>query len=253
MAAFHRGVLAALHRWIVTATWHRRIPNASRKQGSDGGQDHNTQHDYHPFHKASSIRDLFPGCKTGRSQALEHPPVLYIEKKDQSGSEPPPTNLVGGSCKTHKSDGICSDPPEFPGINAKIDALVVSEPAMQSAIPKRQIASGSARSRYFRYGSLDWPGILHRISRLHLHSHADCGRLGGHGCSHRIEREIFRSAHPRRAADDLQAVGHFTFLDTCAEQGRAFRPPFASTRPVSSTTTLMITPLTSPLTFSMPT
>ena len=128
-------------------------------------------------------------------------------------------------CKTHKSDGICSDPPEFPGINAKIDALVASDPAMQSAI-----ANGAKSHRDPRVRAIFAmaPSIGPAFSTESLASISIPTQIvaGSADTAVPIESSAkFFAAHIHGAQLTIfQAVGHFTFLDTCAEQGRAFRP-----------------------------
>lgn len=128
-------------------------------------------------------------------------------------------------CKTHQSDGICSDPPEFPGINAKIDALAASDPAMQSAI-----ANGAKSHRDPRVRAIFAmaPSIGPAFSTESLASISIPTQIvaGSADTAVPIESSAkFFAAHIRGAQLTVfQAVGHFTFLDTCGELGRQVQP-----------------------------
>ena len=128
-------------------------------------------------------------------------------------------------CKTHKSDGICSDPPEFPGITAKTDALLASDPAMQAAI-----ANGAKSHRDPRVRAIFAmaPAVGPAFSTDSLASITVPTQIvaGSADAAVPIDSSArFFAAHIRGAQLTIfQAVGHYAFLDTCAELGRTTRP-----------------------------
>lgn len=128
-------------------------------------------------------------------------------------------------CKTHASDTMCSDPPEFPGLSKKIEALMNADPAVQSAIldgahshrdPRVRaiFAMAPAIGPAFSTDSLATITIPAQI----LAGSADIIALP-------TSNARFFAAHIRGAQlTILQDVGHYTFLDTCAALGRTSRP-----------------------------
>lgn len=127
-------------------------------------------------------------------------------------------------CKTHKSDGICIDPPEQPGLLAQVDTLA-SDPAMQPAIAS---SAKSHRDPRIRAIFAMAPSIGPALSTESLASITIPTQIvaGSADTAVPIESSAkFFAAHIRGAQLTIfQAVGHFTFLDTCGEQGRSSRP-----------------------------
>jgi predicted dienelactone hydrolase len=128
-------------------------------------------------------------------------------------------------CKAHKSDGICSDPPEFPGLIAKIDALVASDPAMQAAVANGAKSHRDARVRAIFAMA---PAIGPAFSTESLASISIPAQIVAGSADTAVPLDSsakFFAAHIHNAQlTIIQAVGHYTFLDTCGELGRSRHP-----------------------------
>jgi predicted dienelactone hydrolase len=128
-------------------------------------------------------------------------------------------------CKTHASDGICTDPPEFPGLTAKVEALIASDPAMEAAVANGAKSHGDPRVRAIFAMA---PAIGPAFSTESLASISIPTQIvaGSADTAVPIESSAkFFASHIRGAQLTIfQAVGHYTFLDTCAEMGRGQRP-----------------------------
>ena len=128
-------------------------------------------------------------------------------------------------CKTHSTDTVCSDPPEFPGLTKKIEALMTSDPAMQSAI-----LEGAHSHRDPRVHAIFAmaPAIGPAFSTESLATISVSTQIVAGSADATVPLDSsakFFAAHIGGAElTILQDVGHYTFLDTCGALGRTSRP-----------------------------
>jgi predicted dienelactone hydrolase len=128
-------------------------------------------------------------------------------------------------CKSPKADGMCNDTLEYPGLLAKATALAKSDPAMQAALSEDSKSHRDPRIRAIfamapAIGPAFDPASLAKIS-IPVQIVA-----GSVDTVVPIETSAkFFTAHiPGAQLSILQAVGHYTFLATCAELGDRTKP-----------------------------
>jgi predicted dienelactone hydrolase len=128
-------------------------------------------------------------------------------------------------CKAHPKDGICGDIPEFPGLAAKFTALAASDPAVQAAL---QDAANSHRDPRIRAVFAMAPALGPSFDPDSLAKISIPVQIVAGAADQIVPIDSsakFFAAHIRGAQlRIIPAVGHYTFLDTCAAGGRRSRP-----------------------------
>jgi predicted dienelactone hydrolase len=128
-------------------------------------------------------------------------------------------------CKSPKADGLCTDPPEFPGLTAKATALAKTDPAMQAALAEGAKSHRDPRIRAIfamapALGPAFDPASLAKIS---IPTQIVAGAVDNI-VPLETSAKFFAAKIPGAQLSIFQAVGHYTFLDTCAELGDRTKP-----------------------------
>lgn len=128
-------------------------------------------------------------------------------------------------CKTHVSESTCSDPPEFPGLTKKVEVLMTSDSAMESALLD---GAHSHRDPRVRAIFAMAPAIGPAFSTESLATISVPTQIVAGSADTTVPLDSsakFFAAHIRGAQLTIfQDVGHYSFLDTCAALGRTSRP-----------------------------
>lgn len=137
-------------------------------------------------------------------------------------------SLFRDFCNSPRRDGICADPPEFPGLIAKIenaDDLAKSDPEVRTSL---QRAGNSYRDPRVRavfamapaLGPAFQPESLKKISIpvAIVAGTADANVPIGSSA------EFFKNQIPGAELTLLPGATHYVFLFTCGEQGKNTRP-----------------------------
>jgi predicted dienelactone hydrolase len=128
-------------------------------------------------------------------------------------------------CKSPKADGLCTDPPEFPGLTAKATALAETDPVMQAALREGAKSHRDPRVRAIfamapALGPAFDPAALAKIS---IPTQIVAGAVDNI-VPLETSAKFFAAKIPGAQLTILQSVGHYTFLDTCAELGDRTKP-----------------------------
>jgi predicted dienelactone hydrolase len=128
-------------------------------------------------------------------------------------------------CKSPRADGTCADPPEFPGLVAKATALAQTNPAMQAALREDAESHRDTRIRAIfamapGLGPAFDPDSLAKIS---VPTQIVAGAVDAI-VPLETSAKFFAAHIPGAQLTIFQAVGHYTFLATCAELGNRTRP-----------------------------
>jgi predicted dienelactone hydrolase len=128
-------------------------------------------------------------------------------------------------CKSPKADGMCVDPLEYPGLLAKATALAKTDPAIQAALSESSESHRDARVRaIFAMAPAIGPAFSpDSLAKISIPMQIVAGAVD---TTVPIETSAkFFAAHiPSAQLTIFQAVGHYTFLATCAELGDRTRP-----------------------------
>jgi predicted dienelactone hydrolase len=128
-------------------------------------------------------------------------------------------------CKSPKADGMCVDPVEYPGLLAKVTALAKTDPAIQAALAESSKSHRDPRIRaIFAMAPAIGPAFdPDSLAKISIPTQIVAGAVD---TTVPIETSAkFFAAHiPGAQLTILQAVGHYTFLATCAELGDRTRP-----------------------------
>lgn len=128
-------------------------------------------------------------------------------------------------CKSPKADGMCNDTLEYPGLLAKVTALAQTDPAIQAAFAENSKSHRDPRIRAIfamapALGPAFDPDSLAKIS---IPTQIVAGAVDT--IVPLDSSAKFFAAHiPGAKLTIYQAVGHYTFLATCAELGDRTRP-----------------------------
>ncbi|MGB6899260.1 MAG: hypothetical protein WBE12_11745 [Candidatus Acidiferrum sp.] len=132
---------------------------------------------------------------------------------------------VEAFCESHNGDGSCTDPPEFPGLSAKLGALSKTDPAFQAALlegaqPHRDPRIRAVFAIAPALGPAFAPDSLAKIS-IPVQIVA-----GSADTVVPIETsaKYFVAHIPGAQLTIIQDVGHYTFLATCLELGDQTKP-----------------------------
>jgi predicted dienelactone hydrolase len=128
-------------------------------------------------------------------------------------------------CKSPRADRACTDPPEYPGLFANASALAKSDSAIQIALTENAKSHRDPRVRAIfaiapALGPAFDPDSLAKISipvQIVAGSVDDIVPIDS-------SAKFFAAHIPHAQLTILQAVGHYTFLATCAELGDRTRP-----------------------------
>ncbi|HTQ63099.1 MAG TPA: hypothetical protein VMI32_22960 [Candidatus Solibacter sp.] len=128
-------------------------------------------------------------------------------------------------CKSPQADGMCTDPPEFPGLTAKVSDLLKTDPALQAALRKGDEPHRDKRIRAIfaiapALGPAFTPDSLAKISIPVQILAGSADTIVPLDTSAR-----FFAAHiPGAQLTIIQDVGHYTFLATCLPLGDQTQP-----------------------------
>ncbi|MGB8474493.1 MAG: hypothetical protein WCE61_10460 [Candidatus Acidiferrum sp.] len=128
-------------------------------------------------------------------------------------------------CKSPKADGMCADPPEFPGLSAKLSALVNTDPALHAALRQGGTSHRDPRIRaVFAIAPAFGPGFLpDSLAKISI----PVKILAGSADSIvplDTGAKFFAAHIPGAQLTIIQAVGHYTFLATCLPLGDRTQP-----------------------------
>src|SRR4029077_5096228 len=128
-------------------------------------------------------------------------------------------------CKSPKADGMCVDTIEYPGLLAKVTALAITDPAIQTGLRESAKSHRDPRIRAIfamapALGPAFDPDTLTKIILPTAVAAAAVDATVPPASSAK-----FFAANSHGAQLTLyQAVGHYTFLATCAELGNRTQP-----------------------------
>jgi predicted dienelactone hydrolase len=128
-------------------------------------------------------------------------------------------------CKSPKADGMCTDTIEYPGLLARVTALAKTDPAIQAAFVENSKSHRDPRIRAIfamapALGPAFDPASLTRIS---VPTQIVAGSVDT-VVPIETSAKFFAAKIPGAQVSILQAVGHYTFLGTCAELGDRTQP-----------------------------
>jgi predicted dienelactone hydrolase len=128
-------------------------------------------------------------------------------------------------CKSPKADGMCTDTIEYPGLLAKVTALAKTDPAIQAAFAENSRSHRDPRIRAIfamapALGPAFDPASLAKIS---IPTQIVAGAVDT-TVPPDSSAKFFASHIPGAQLTIYQAVGHYTFLATCAELGDRTQP-----------------------------
>lgn len=128
-------------------------------------------------------------------------------------------------CNSPRKDGMCADLPEFPGLLAKTAELARTDPAFQAALAETAKSHHDPRVRAVfaiapALGPAFSPESLEKISA----PVAIAAGLADTSVPVESSAKFFAAQIPGAKLSLFTAVGHYTFLATCAEAGRRSRP-----------------------------
>jgi predicted dienelactone hydrolase len=128
-------------------------------------------------------------------------------------------------CKSPKADGMCTDTIEYPGLLAKVTALAKTDPALQAAFAENSNSHRDPRIRAIfamapALGPAFDPASLAKIS---IPTQIVAGAVDT-TVPPDSSAKFFAAHIPGAQLTIYQAVGHYTFLATCAELGDRTQP-----------------------------
>jgi len=128
-------------------------------------------------------------------------------------------------CKSPKADGMCTDTIEYPGLLANVTALAKTDPAIQAAFAENSKSHREPRIRAIfamapALGPAFDPGSLAKIS---IPTQIVAGAIDN-VVPVDSSAKFFAAHIPGAQLTIYQAVGHYTFLATCAELGDRTQP-----------------------------
>ena len=128
-------------------------------------------------------------------------------------------------CKSPKADGMCVDPFEYPHLLANATALAKSDPAMQTAFAESAKSHRDPRIRaIFAMAPALGPAFdPDSLAKITIPTQIVAG-LSDTIVPVDSSAKFFAAHIPHAQLSLLQAVGHYTFLATCAELGDRTRP-----------------------------
>jgi predicted dienelactone hydrolase len=128
-------------------------------------------------------------------------------------------------CRSPKADGMCKDTLEYPGLLAKVTALAKTDPAIQAGLAENSKSHRDPRicaifAMAPALGPAFDPGTLAKIS---IPTQIVAGAVDN-VVPLETSAKFFTAQIPHAQLTIFQAVGHYTFLATCAELGDRTKP-----------------------------
>jgi predicted dienelactone hydrolase len=128
-------------------------------------------------------------------------------------------------CKSPKADGMCTDTIEYPGLLAKVTALAKTEPAIQAAFAENSKSHRDPRIRaIFAMAPALGPAFApDSLAKISIPTQIVAGAVDT-TVPPDSSAKFFAAHIPGAQLTIYQAVGHYTFLATCAELGNRTNP-----------------------------
>ncbi len=128
-------------------------------------------------------------------------------------------------CKSPKADGMCTDTIEYPGLLAKVTALAKTDPAIQAAFAENSKSHRDPRIRaIFAMAPALGPAFApNSVAKISIPTQIVAGSVDN-VVPVDSSAKFFAAKIPGAQLSILQAVGHYTFLGTCAELGNRTQP-----------------------------
>jgi predicted dienelactone hydrolase len=128
-------------------------------------------------------------------------------------------------CKSPKADGMCNDTLEYPGLLAKATALAKTDPAMQTALNEGSKSHRDPRIRaIFAMAPAIGPAFdPDSLAKISIPTQIVAGAVDD-VVPVDSSAKFFAAHIPGAQLTIFQAVGHYTFLATCAELGDRTQP-----------------------------
>ena len=128
-------------------------------------------------------------------------------------------------CKSPKADGMCNDTLEYPGLLAKATALAKSDPATQAALNESAKSHRDSRIRaIFAMAPAIGPAFdPDSLAKISIPTQIVAGAVDN-VVPVDSSAKFFAAHIPGAQLTIFQAVGHYTFLATCAELGNRTQP-----------------------------
>jgi len=128
-------------------------------------------------------------------------------------------------CKSPKADGMCTDTIEYPGLLAKVTALAKTDPAIQAAFIENSKSHRDPRIRAtFAMAPALGPAFsADSLTKISIPTQIVAGSVDT-VVPLDTSAKFFAAKIQGAQLSILQAVGHYTFLGTCAELGDRTQP-----------------------------
>jgi predicted dienelactone hydrolase len=128
-------------------------------------------------------------------------------------------------CKSPKADGMCHDTLEYPGLLAKATDLAKSDRAIQAALEENSKSHRDPRIRaIFAMAPAIGPAFSpESLAKITIPTQIVAGSVDT-VVPIETSAKFFAAKIPGAQLSILQAVGHYTFLATCAELGDRTKP-----------------------------
>jgi len=128
-------------------------------------------------------------------------------------------------CNSPKRDGMCIDPPEFPGLLAKITEMSKTDLEFQAGLREAAKSHRDPRVRaVFAIAPALGPGFSpDSLEKITIPTAIVAG-LADTNVPPDTSAKFFAAHIPGAKLTLFTGVGHYTFLATCAEAGRRNRP-----------------------------
>lgn len=128
-------------------------------------------------------------------------------------------------CKSPRADGMCVDPVEFPGLSAGVSVLARTDLAMQAALLDAAKSHRDPRIRaIFTMAPALGPAFApESLAKINIPVQIVAG-YADTVVPIESSAKFFAAHIPGAQLTVFQAVGHYTFLATCAELGDRTRP-----------------------------
>jgi predicted dienelactone hydrolase len=128
-------------------------------------------------------------------------------------------------CKSPKADGMCTDTIEYPGLLAKVTALAKTGPAIQAAFAENSKSHRDPRIRaIFAMAPALGPAFApDSLAKISIPTQIVAGAVDS-VVPLETSAKFFATRIPHAQLTIYQAVGHYTFLATCAELGDRTQP-----------------------------
>ena len=128
-------------------------------------------------------------------------------------------------CKSAKADGMCTDTIEYPGLLAKVTVLAKTDLSIQAAFAENSKSHRDPRiSAIFAMAPALGPAFSpDSLAKISIPTQIVAGSVDT-VVPIETSAKFFAAKIPGAQVSILQAVGHYTFLGTCAELGDRTQP-----------------------------